>query len=486
MFESIPKKAGFRVRLSPVIIYVLLIFLSIGIGIVTAKKGIFFGVLINVLLIGVPVCLYMIQNIKFGIIVLIIYSFFLARIGHFLSGDIPLGVVIDAFLLFLLIGVIFRKVKRNDFSIASGPVSVMVWLWLIYNVLQFFNPMQSKEAWIYVIRGMAGHMIFYFIVLEALDSFSFLKKIINVWIILALLGALYGLFQEFHGLTLSEKAWVMADDERFKLFYNWGKYRIFSFFNDPTVFGILMAFTSVFCLTLSNGPFKFTHKIALLICSGVMLLASLYSGTRTAYALIPAGVGMFSLITFQKRILIFTSIVFVVAAFIIFSDIKSVGPLLSTNSLTRIRSTFNPSEDPSYQVRLENQAKIKPFVLSHPIGAGLGSVGATGGRFNPNSVVAGFAPDSMYVKIAVELGWVGLFLYCVFLTIVLVIAVKNYYRIKNQELKIYSAALFAVIYSICVANYPQIAAGQLPSVFIFYAMIAIIVKLPELDQKLTQ
>ncbi len=460
--------------------YALLIMGAIAIPFVIWRFGVKSGILIIVLLAGIPTAIYTIFNLKFGVIVLLSFTFFLSRL-IFLAGDIPLGIIIDVFLLLMLIGLVIRKSKRNDWNLAKGPISYLVWIWLIYNGIELLNPMASMEAWIYVIRGIAGHMIFYFIVLEAMDDLAFFKKLIAVWIVLAFLGAAYGIFQEFHGLLDSEKAWVMSSEERYKLFFNWGRFRIFSFFNDPTVFGLLMSFTSLFCLTLLSAPIRFSIKIALAIAAATMFLAIVYTGTRTAYAMLPAGFVFFALITFQKKTIALTGIILALGAGIVFSDIRNLGPFLSTNSLERIRSAFKPTEDKSYLVRVENQARIKPFIQSHPIGAGLGSVGVQGEKFNPNSPVAGFAPDSTYVRIAVELGWIGLLIYSLLIIVVLVIGIRNYYSIKSPEIKAYMAGLLAVIYCITIANYPQQAAIQLPSVLIFYALIASIVKLKELD-----
>lgn len=469
--------------LSKTAVYGLLLIASIGIGFAVAKFGLEVGAMIIVVILGLPMLVYMFASLKFGVIMLLILSFFLARISSFFVKGFPLGTVIDVFLLIMFIGLVIRKIQRRDFNIAKGPISYVIWIWIIYNFLQVGNPMQTMDTWIYAIRSMAGHMIFYFIALEALDDIGFFKKLVVIWVGLAFLGALYGLFQEFHGLLQIEKDWVAADPRRYNLYTIWGKYRIFSYFNDPTVYGILMSFTGLFCLLMLNlKEISFFKKLVFFVCAAAMLWAVVYTGTRTAYAMLPAGIGFFALITFQKKTILFTSFIFFVGAGIIFSNIQSLGPIISASTLSRIRSTFNPSEDPSYLVRMENQAFIKPFIQSHPLGAGIGTLGTVGKRFNPDASLTGFDADSMYVKVAVELGWVGLLIYCAFLITILIIGIKNYYRIRDPNLKIYMAGLVAVVYSIVIANYTQMATLQLPNAFIFYVLIASIVKLPQFDK----
>jgi putative inorganic carbon (HCO3(-)) transporter len=481
------RKLGIKQQLTgiSVWVYVALLIASIGFAYLVAYSGFQIGVLSIVLLLGVPALIYMLANLKFGIIALLVFSFFLSRIGNFLVKGFPMGTVIDSFLFLMLIGLLVRKAQRRDFRLANSPVSYVIWIWLILNALQILNPMQFAELWIYAIRSMAGHMIFYFIVIEALDDLAFMKKLIIVWVGLAFLGAAYGLFQEFYGLLPAEKNWVMADPRRYNLYTYHGNFRIFSFFNDPTVYGILMSFTSLFCLLILNvKQMAFKYKVVLAICAGTMLLAVIYTGTRTAYAMIPAGIGVFALITFRKRIILFASLFFFVGAAIIFSDIQHIGPLVSRVTLKRVRSAFSPSEDASYQVRLNNQAIIKPFIRSHPFGAGIGTLGSVGKRFNPGGSLTGFDADSMYVKVAVENGWVGLLVYCSLLAVVMITGIRNYFKMHDPELKIYLAAILAVLYSITVANYTQMVTLQLPNAFIFYALLAFVVKLPEFDKKL--
>jgi putative inorganic carbon (HCO3(-)) transporter len=467
---------------STTVIYIILIALSIGLAFGLSVWGPTFGVVFLVVILGVPIAFYSMINLKFGVVSLLIFSYCLG-FNRFIK-DVPLGVAMDILLGFMLLGLLVDKWRKHNYTIASGPMSYIVWLWIIYNMLEFFNPMASRQVWIYVIRGIALLMMFYFIVLHAADNLKFIRTIINIWLVLTLIGALYGLFQEFHGLTQAEKDWVARDEFRFNLIFNWGRYRIFSFFTDPTIFGILMAYTGIFCIALLPGPFRGWYKIYLTCCAIIMLLAMVYAGTRTAYAMIPAGLLFFALLTLQRRTLMISGVIGLLGAGIIFSDVRSVGPFLSTSNLERIRSAFNPSEDPSFRVREKSQAFIKPFIQAHPFGAGLGSIGIWSVRFTPDSPLAKFAPDSGYVRVAVELGWVGLIVYCIFFSVVLIVGIRNYYRMKDPLLKTYLAALLGVVFSLVVANYPQEALIQAPTILIFYIIMALIVRLKKIDESI--
>lgn len=49
--------------------------------------------------------------------------------------------------------------------------------------------------------------------------------------------------------------------------------------------------------------------------------------------------------------------------------------------IRKMRSAFRPTEDASYQVRVENRKKMKVLMDERPMGYGLGL--SKGGRFNP-------------------------------------------------------------------------------------------------------
>ncbi len=86
---------------------------------------------------------------------------------------------------------------------------------------------------------------------------------------------------------------------------------------------------------------------------------------------------------------------------------------------------------------------------------------------------------------AVELGWVGLIIYCIFFVVIISVGVRNYYRMQDPLLKAYLAGILASIFSIVIANYPQEALIQAPTILIFYIMMALVVRLKKLDETTT-
>ena len=152
-------------------------------------------------------------------------------------------------------------------------------------------------------------------------------------------------------------------------------------------------------------------------------------------------------------------------------------------TIYRFQTAFKPSDDASFNVRKINQKRIQPFIQSHPLGGGLGSTGMWGKRFSPNSFLANFPPDSGYVRVAVEAGWLGLLVFCTLMFIILKVGINNYYTIKDPLLKSICLAMILVVFAYHIGNYPQEAIVQFPSNTLFYLVAAIIVITKRLDDE---
>ncbi len=442
------------------------------IGVAIAVMGVKGGILVLGGLLGVPVLLLLLFYPVLGVGTVLICSFFIEFLRKFSS--FPAGIAMDGLTFMLFGGLIVSVARTRKIGFAKHPISLFIVFWVLYNLIQFFNPVAGSQlAWIYTVRSMAGLILFYFVAAYALNSFKKLIGIIGLMILFALISALYGLKQEFFGFLNSELIWLYSDPERFRLIYQWGRLRVFSFSSNPTNFGISMAFLSAFCVVLATGPYKWWLRIGLLGIAGAMLLAMAYAGSRTPFILLPAGMVYYTLITMNKKVILSMAFIGLLgAAFVMKSTSNPV--------IFRIQSAFKleDSED-TVGVRMRNQKKIQPFIQAHPFGSGLGSTGVWGRRFTPDSWLADFAHDSGYVRIAVELGWVGLIIYLAMLFVIMRYVVFYYLRVNDPTIKNIYLALGTAIFMLVVANYPQEAIVQLPMSIIFYVMLALIVRLKD-------
>ena len=463
-------------KMNNVLGFILLILCSGLIAAAVSFGGIKVGGVLGALLIGSPLIIASMFNLKFGISFTLVLSFIFLGVKRVLD-DIPLGILMDVMILVMLFGLFIRQIGEKDWSFAKNPITKIVLVWIVYNFLEVANPWaESRLAWLYTIRNLIGFSIMYFLLMYSINSKKYIFWLIKLWIFMMTLAMLYGYYQEFFGLQQFELNWIMETPGRYALLYQAGRFRMFSFFSDPLVYGFSMAFTSMLCFVLAGAPLKPWKKIFMVGLGCMMLYGMLFSGTRAAYILPLAGFLFYTVITFKKRILIAgVGLIFVL---MILLNLPSSNP-----NLVRLQSAFRPGDDPSYQVRVRNQEFIQPYIQSHPMGGGLGSTGEWGKKFSPWTPLAAFPPDSGYIRIAVEMGWIGLFLFCLLLFTVFKVGIKDYMRIKDPKLKVISLGMLTMLYSLVIANFPQEAIGQYPINYLFFVAIAIINKCRQFDSE---
>jgi putative inorganic carbon (HCO3(-)) transporter len=434
---------------------------------ITVLWGAAGGILLILAVVG-PLTVYCIVRYpKFGVVFYLVAAYLIMYISGF-PINFPFGTLMDATLGLLLLGFILNQKYRPNWIIFKDSITAIILIWIGYNVLQVANPFaESRQAWIYTIRSVAGVMFAYFIFSYQIRTVSFIRLIIKVWLFLSFIAALYALKQEYIGFFPYEQSKLDSDPLLQSLLYIDGHWRKNSIFSDPVSFAYNMAASSILCICLMVGPVSKKAKIVLGLLTLLFVDVMLFSGTRGAYVLLPAAMLLFAILKFNKQMLVFITLFGV-------GMLTLINMPTSNPNIARFQSAFRPSNDASYNVRAQNQKRIQPYIVSHPIGGGLGATGAWGVRFAPGSFLAQFPPDSGYIRVAVELGWIGLLLICSLMFIVLKRGINNYFAIQDPELKTYCLAMVLIIFALNIGNFPQEAIVQFPLNVYFFLFIAII------------
>jgi O-antigen ligase len=207
----------------------------------------------------------------------------------------------------------------------------------------------------------------------------------------------------------------------------------------------------------------------------VMLWALIYTGSRTSTIIVPIGVFFVTFLLLKRNVLIAFGVGCVLAAGVI---LKPSG----NQALFIMLTALEGKDDPSLNVRLENQQLIQRYVKEAPIGYGLGSTGDIGRRFSPGSFIGSFPPDSEYVKIAVETGWIGLFIWCTLQFLFFRRGVIFYFRIKNSTSKYLIAVPISLLFMNIVAQYPQELLRMQVMAMLFAISLAIIERLALINE----
>ncbi len=452
-----------------------MLLISVIIAVLTAKFGVIAGGMALMALIVPVTVVALIAFPRFGIILLLIAAYFIMWAIRMELVNFPLGTIMDGLEALLIFGFFLHQKFRPDWKIYRNPITLLISIWIAYNLFQVANPTaESRLAWVYTVRSVAVVMLMYFVFLYHINSVQFVRLLLKIWLALSAFAALYGLKQEFFGFAAFEEASIANPLQQALLFIG-GHWRKFSIFSDPVAFSYNMVSSALLCIALISGPLSVPKKVILAAIAGLCTFSMLYSGTRGAYVLIPAAMVLLVLLKFNVKIVVASVVAGILFAGVVF--MPTADP-----AVQRFQSAFRPSDDASFNVRVQNQKMIQPYIHSHPLGGGLGATGVWGVRFAPNSFLASFPPDSGYVRVAVELGWVGLLIFCAFMFVVLRAGILNYFAIRDPELKSYCLGMVLIIFALNIGNYPQEALVQFPTNIYFYLVIALINVLLRLDQ----
>lgn len=467
-------------RLESPITWVIMLLIALAIGYVVEEKDSMIALMVVAGLLGGTACLVCLFNTRLGFTITTIYAFMMFYIKRISMDAVPAGVGVDVMIAFTFIGIYYRKsiLKQQLWEYFNNPITYIYLIYIGFLFIELFNPsMYSVEGWLFTLRKFFNFVMIYFIGLHVFNNKEDVKNYIKLWLFLSILAGAYGCFQQWFGLLGFEEAWIMADPIRYKLYYQGGEIRKFSFLSDPTAYGILMAASVVMSIIFALNTNKTRQRILLIIGTILMCLGMAYSGTRTAYFMVPAGFAIYGLMTITNR----KTLLFL-ATFLMFFTVLIFGPFYGNGTVNRIRTSFQFKDDESMNVRDANRERIRPYMLSHPIGGGVATSGVLGLEYNPGHPLAGFPPDSGYLRSALETGWIGLAITLSMFFITLYVGVVNHYKSRTREVRGIYVALIASLFSYVVANYAQVAIGQIPGSFFFYSAMAIVVRLRHFEQ----
>ncbi len=428
-------------------------------------------------IIGLALAVISAMNFRLGYYIYITVSMIVHVPERMAKTTMPVGVVMDLFLVLMLAGAIFDKKsrERSNVNYYKDPLLLVLYLYTAYLLIQFFNPnMYSIQGWFIFIRVYIRNFIFLFITIKVMSSWAEIYKFFRFWLILSTAAALYGCLQQAVGLLPFERAYIAMNPDKFKTVMIQGRARIFSFMADPAAFGVLMACGAIIAtvlLTASNKVVSLPKKLLLLFIIPIHLLALGFSGTRTAYVMLPVGLLLFFLVNLHNKNTLIAAAIFTFGMLAIL-----FGPFYSSPTIIRIRTAFMGSQDESLSLRDVNRHGIQPYMYSHPIGGGVMTVGNDGVTYNPGHRLAGLQPDSGYLRAVLELGWIGLIIVCIYTYMGIHYAVKNYFSEDDELHKLLLIGIAAVMYAILVAQYAQEAAGLVESSIFLNALLGITIR----------
>jgi len=455
--------------------FVFLALLSITIAYATGVYGIQSGGIILALVFiisGLLATLF--WNYRVGIYILLVYIYVMFRVATFVRAVIPFGIVVDLLLFLAIIGMLVQrpagslpKGNNNPFRSAIGYAILATF---ILDMIQMFNPGANDFGnSMTAFRDTVYLVLFYFLTYRYFERYTSIVNYTFFWIALSFVVALYGLHQEYFGLTEKEWIYLRSDSRRLELYFVWGNVRKWSFLSDPSVFGMLMAFTTIFCFVIALRKFSFKVRVGAFITAVIALVAMTTSGTRTAVGMIPVGVAFYFLMTMNNPKMIvaagLTGLMFLVYVF---------GPFYGATQ-NRIRSTFN-SDDPSLYVRDNKRDALQSYIYRKPFGSGLGMANSISERLTVTADT-----DSGYLRTAIDKGIVGLLVQLTLYCTLMITGIRAYYDSTDPDMKSLLAAYLAAFFALTVAAFYQDVADQKPISFLMIGVFSVVQRLGSLQ-----
>ena len=153
---------------------------SIFFSLLIAKLGFTAGVLILIIVVGLPVVYSVVVYPEVGILVLLIAAYLIMWIIR-MGVNFPLGTLMDALEVLLLLGFFIKQKSNPDWSFLKTSISKVLLIWLLYNAFEVVNPAASSVfCWLYTIRTVATVMLLYFVFVYQINSVKFIRTILKV------------------------------------------------------------------------------------------------------------------------------------------------------------------------------------------------------------------------------------------------------------------------------------------------------------------
>ena len=336
--------------------------------------------------------------------ILLAIQFLLVAAGTFLNIKVGLFSMVFTVLCTATCIVQLSNDNRTDWKIGQNTMTYMFVAWFAYYILEILNPNNVMEAWNINIMPYAFiPLICAFVIPLVIRTKKDIELLLFIWSAFVLIFTLKGYWQKSHGFS-SKDLYFLYTLGGWRTHIIWSGIRYFSCFSDAANFGVHAAMSSVvFAISAFFVEAKWKRLYFLFIafcglyCMGI-------SGTRAAMGVIMGGMFMITIIAKNWKAII--GGVFISISVFCFFYFTSIGS--GNQYIHKMRSSFHPSKDASYQLRVENRMRMKELMVRKPFGYGIGLSKA--GNFQSKEQMP-YPPDSWLISVWVETGIVGLIIY---------------------------------------------------------------------------
>lgn len=284
-------------------------------------------------------------------------------------------------------------------------------------------------------------------------------RLINIFIGVAIITSIYGIYQQFVGHA-QLAAWGYPYNEVIRFASGW-RLRSFSTFNQPFPFAFYLMLTVLLALPRAIADPKRLRNRIFLLSLPLIGVAIVLAYVRGAW--LGLGIGLLYLAFHRYKILVaFIPLAFAALLF-----------MPGGSSFTNAALQSN-----SLNVRTTSWADRGGAVWSNPIGDGIGTTGAAAAKVATTAAptalgVNTFQADNAYLKVGLEIGVAGLWLFIALLVSAFLTGRYVEKRVEEEDKHFaagWSAQVLGIIGACFVASYFE----MIPMDALFWLMLAIV------------
>jgi len=171
----------------------------------------------------------------------------------------------------------------------------------------------------------------------------------------------------------------------------------------------------------------------------------------------------------------------IMIGFLLFGMFIMFGPFRNNPVVLRISTTFQGNKDASAMLRSVNRHRVQPYLQQHAMGGGISTCGYEGAQYNQGHYLSQFQPDSGFMKILAEQGWIGLLLHLIFYFIFMRMGIRGYFHAVNPRIKTLYIAITTCLFSLLAGQYSQVAIAPYPQILFYFTALIILYKLKNYD-----
>lgn len=367
--------------------------------------------------------------------------------------------------------------ERTNWKTGQNIMSYFFIAWLIFYLIEALNPNNVMAAWNINLTPYALiPLICAFIIPIVIRTKKDIELLLIIWSLFVLLFTLKGYWQKNQGFS-SKDLYFLYNLGGARTHIIWSGIRYFSCFSDAANYGVHAALAAVtFAISSFYVDSKWKRIYFLFIaCCGIYGLG--ISGTRSAMGVLMGGMLMITILAKNWKALL--AGIFVSVGVFCFFYYTNIGN--GNQYIRKMRSSFHPTEDASYLVRVENRQRMKQLMASKPIGYGIGLSKA--GNFDSKEQMP-YPPDSWLISVWVETGIVGLILYLAIHGVLFAwCSWILMFKVRNKNLRGLIAAWLCMDAGFFIAAYVN-DVMQYPNQLTVYIGFALCFAAPHIDKRI--